>query len=519
MADILTKIQSTADILGGDVFFATAEGLDPENLNSPELLPNGMYIRLEGSDGSRAYISAFELDKSLNIISNMSKGKANQSDVVALQKLLESKASDVEVELLRTDIENAATKAELNNVISQLNGKISSSELDEISAAILTKASSEDLEALTEEIDSKATASDLETLSSTVSAASTDINAIKTSISTINTTLESLTESSGSNAVQSQIEYLNNELNKKLEQDALTPINANIATANSNILSLTDRLETAESVINNRASKDYVNRQILSIINDINELDEYDIPADNLLTEFKGYLETKADKADVTIKANKEDVDRLTSRVTRLTSDINRLSALESSYQELVNTIARKANQTTLDSSIANITSNMAAKSDLSNALNSISLIKTQLRNIETGHDDDISSLTEALDNLECNVNNTINSFNQLLNTQTRELNDQKTKLAKLETKDNELSESVKNEWVRVMTPEAYKKLSPIGSLLPNGTLDPRAKKANTIYMLVRYNKPISVYIGDILIAQAEQRGSTGFAYTFPITF
>ena len=129
MSDILTKIKSTADILGGDVFFANAEGLDPENLNSPELLPNGMYIRLEGSDGSRAYISAYEIDRSISTIINLSKDKANQADVDALQALLESKASDTDIELLRSDLEGVATKTEVEAVAASLTGKADKTEL------------------------------------------------------------------------------------------------------------------------------------------------------------------------------------------------------------------------------------------------------------------------------------------------------------------------------------------------------------------------------------------------------
>ena len=77
----------------------------------------------------------------------------------------------------------------------------------------------------------------------------------------------------------------------------------------------------------------------------------------------------------------------------------------------------------------------------------------------------------------------------------------------------------MKQQWVRVMTPEEYKKLPPVGSTYGDGKPNPYAKQPNVIYMLVRYNKPISVYIGDVLIAQAEQKGQTGFAYNFPIVF
>ena len=44
-------------------------------------------------------------------------------------------------------------------------------------------------------------------------------------------------------------------------------------------------------------------------------------------------------------------------------------------------------------------------------------------------------------------------------------------------------------------------------------------KSLYIIYLIVDFNKPKAIYIGDILVAQAEQKGSVGFAYTFPIVF
>ena len=40
-------------------YFATEEGKDPEFLENGDLLANGMYIRLNGSDGSVAYITTY----------------------------------------------------------------------------------------------------------------------------------------------------------------------------------------------------------------------------------------------------------------------------------------------------------------------------------------------------------------------------------------------------------------------------------------------------------------------------
>jgi hypothetical protein len=115
MSDILTKIKSTADILGGTVFFANEQGTDPEN-EGVELLPNGMYIRLDGSDGSVAYISAHEIDKAIGIIGQMSMSKASQSDIDAIIEMLDEKVSKTELEILRTDIADKVNDDDFNNL-------------------------------------------------------------------------------------------------------------------------------------------------------------------------------------------------------------------------------------------------------------------------------------------------------------------------------------------------------------------------------------------------------------------
>ena len=120
MSDILTKIKSTADILGGSVFFANADGFDPEYPENGDLLPNGMYIRLEGSDGSVAYISAYEIDKSLEIIDQMTKGKANQADVDAIIETLNDKVSKTDIELFQSELDSKASQESLNARVAEM---------------------------------------------------------------------------------------------------------------------------------------------------------------------------------------------------------------------------------------------------------------------------------------------------------------------------------------------------------------------------------------------------------------
>ena len=128
--NILIKLKATADILGGDVFFADENGCDPNNISSSGLLPNGMYIKLEGSDGSFAYISAFELDKIINNLSTITATKANAADVTTLQQLLEGKASDTDIELIYTELDKKVDKTEFDTFNTTLSNKADNTVVD-----------------------------------------------------------------------------------------------------------------------------------------------------------------------------------------------------------------------------------------------------------------------------------------------------------------------------------------------------------------------------------------------------
>jgi hypothetical protein len=507
MSDILTQIKSTADILGGDVFFATAEGQDPEILENDGLLANGMYIRLNGSDGSVAYISAFELDKSIEIIDQITKGKANQEDFEVFQLLMDEKANQSDLELLQSDISTKASQESIDSIITILNSKVDSSVVDALSTAVSSKAYNSVVDALSTAVSSKADNSVVDALSTAVSskADSSVVSSIQNDVNTLKATIDSITDEATIEAIQNQIEYLNNELNKKLTQDSLTEINSDIDNIQLNVDSINERLLSTESNVLKKAEKTFVQGQL-------NEI--HDVLANMVTT-----IDSKANKTLVAEKANKTDVDNLRSKVVELNTLVGtKVSSLDASYQTLVNNVSSKANKSETESAITSINNALSNKADLLETARSINTINAKITSLEN-KDDGLSDINNAMSSLQTNVNAAIHEMNSIINSQTKQITDHTTKISKLQETDSAYAESLKNEWVRVITPEEYKKLPAIGSLLPNGSPNPKAKKPNTIYMLVRYNKPISVYIGDILIAQAEQKGSTGFAYTFPITF
>ena len=508
MSDILTKIKSTADILGGSVFFANADGFDPEYPENGDLLANGMYIRLEGSDGSVAYISAYEIDKSLEIIDQMTKGKANQADVDAIIETLNDKVSKTDIELFQSELYSKASQESLNDLSAIVSNKVSVDDVIELEETVSSKADRSVVDSLSEQVLNKVDKDVVDSLSESVleKADKTTVDSLKKDVKNLQEILETLSDSNSIEAIRSQITYLNNEINKKISADALSPITSKLNELSDIDASYNTRLETVETNLNKKASNIYVQGQVAEI--------------HGVLTNMATAIDTKASKSEVAAKAAKDDVDKLTKKVTDLNSTVaTRLGSLDNNYQELVDNLGNKADRTAVDSSLNEINSKLIGKAEKTDVNKSISDLNTRLYNVESKKDNNYTELSSSLYDLECNVNNALAEVNATLSNQSKQITSVTSNIRSLQNTDIEHEEKLRNEWVRVMTPEAYKRLAPIGDTFSDGSPNPYAKQANTIYMLVRYNKPIAVYIGDILIAQAEQKGSIGFAYTFPIIF
>ena len=213
-------------------------------------------------------------------------------------------------------------------------------------------------------------------------------------------------------------------------------------------------------------------------------------------------------------------LDKLTKKVTDLNTTINTtLADVNVNYQELVNNLGNKADKASTEAPSSTLNTTIAQKADKLETLNTLNSLDARLTNVEASSGGDISDVRAEMEELVCDVNNSIAEVNAAVSSTSKQISTQSSQIAKLQQADVKFEEQLRNEWVRVMTPEEYKRLAPIGDTFSDGTLNPYAKKSNVIYMLVRYNKPISVYIGDVLIAQAESKGSQGFAYNFPIIF
>ena len=501
----LLKLKATADILGGAVFFATENGTDPEYPGNGELLANGMYIRLEGSDGSLAYISAYELDKALGIIGDMSMSKASQSDVDALQQLLEGKASDVDIELIRTELAEKATKTGLENLSNTVNTKASQEDLDTLTETVNTKASQEDLDTLTETVNTKASQEDLDTLSETVAlkAAATEVASILNDITALQEAVALITDSSSITAINNQIAYLNTELKRRLTIDDLTSINTNITSLNTANAAFDERISNVEVNLSKKATNTYVQGQV-------NELN-------TAITNLVKRVDNKAEKSDIIVKANKSDLDTVVKKVNSLTSTVSSIETeIDDNYNTLAVSTSKKADKTYVDNSINNLSATLENKIDKATVNEAITRISNKLNNLESSQNDTNANLAGDIEDLEYEFDNIIAELRSNLNAQSRQINQQDNKITKLQESSNNYYEQLKQTWVRVLTSVEYKNLR---NNPPEGPYNARYKYPNTVYLVVDFNKPKGLYIGDIKIAEAEQKGSIGFAYTFPIVF
>ena len=469
-----TKIAATADILGGDVFFATAQGVDPEYPNNSGLTPDGMYIRIVGTGTNNvAYISAFELDKSITIIDNMTKDKANK----------------VDLDLLSSTVNEKATSEELQDAITVINTKADQTTVDEITETLATKADQTTVDEITETLATKGDAEDVEKL--------------LTDVATLQELVSSLSNDSSITAITNQINYLNTEIQRRLTIDDLASTTTAINNLTASDATLSERMDNVEASVFDKASKTYVQGQITEV--------------NTTLTNAIRKIETKADKTDIAGKANKADVDAVTANVEELTTTVDTLSQdVNTRFEELTTTVDAGASKAYVDSKYDDLTSqldNVANKNVVGDAINRLT---NRFETHEQAQATINSDLYDSIDDIQHEFANISSEFRGSINAQSRQITAHTDEISKLKESSQDYKDQLKQTWVRVLTSNEYKRLSTPPEGVP---YNPRYKYPNTVYLVVDFNKPKAIYIGDILVAQAEAKGSVGFAYTFPIVF
>lgn len=508
MSTDIIKLKATADILGGDIFFADENGADPEHLDNTGLVANGMYIRLEGSDGSLAYISAYELNRVLEPINDIS-NKADKSDVELLNELLEEKATDADLELVQSDVNSKASKIELNENVTSLNTKIDTA-VENLTGILATKAGISAVESINTNLETKAEKTAVDELISKVNskAESSDVTTIISDINVLKSTVETLTSSTAISNITKQIEDLTKELEKKLELNDIKDAIDNIDDLTGSNSAIYERLDSVENEVNTKVSKTFVENQLQNINNRLKSLDSS--------------LSNKASKLDVSQKANKSDYMKLSKTVVDLNNDINdNIKPNINLSLDLISQKVNKSDYTKLSKTVDDLVSQKADKSDymkLSKTVTGLNLDTKKLNNTSNTHSNQINTLLTDLENLECTIRNFISEINNSTNEQTRINTTQDTKLTKIEQDIATNNDKLKQSWVRVVSTPEYKKLLKLPEGY-NSAYNPRYKYPNTIYLVVDYNTPKAIYIGDILIAKSQTNGSIGFAYGFPISF
>lgn len=505
MSNTLIKLKATADILGGAVFFATDAGIDPEYPNNGDLLPNGMYIRLEGSDGSIAYISAYELDKALGIIGEMSMSKANAADVLTIQAALEDKVSNITFELLQGEVADKASKNDVDNISDALATKADQSVVDNIIEQLNAKANQELLDSIMSQVETKANATDVEALTTTVSskANASDVEEMLADIAALQETVQLLTNSDSIAAINNQIAYLNSEIQRRLTIDDLQSLNSTVSELTSSNNSLSERVDNVEVNLNKKATTTYVQGQVTEL--------------NTAITGLAALVEAKANKTEISNKANKTDVDNIVKRVNTIGTSVSNLEiSVDDNYKELFASVQKKANKTDVDIAIEDVTNALTNKSNRSDVNLEFSRLNTRINDLQELHSSATGNIVENVANIETSVNNSLAEMRASLNTQSRTVTSHTSQISKLESTTSTQTDKLKQNWIRVLTSNEYKKLTTPPDGVPYNN---RYKYPNTLYLVVDYNKPKAIYIGDILVAQAEQKGSIGFAYTFPIVF
>ena len=503
---MINKMSNIIDnITSGIVIRTDSNGKDVDYPNITGLLENSLYIRLVSSDNKVLHISAFEIDKALSIISGMSNNKVDKTELDALIEQLNGKASSVQLSMLEDFISNKADKSYVDEINDIIVDKADKSTVNTLINTVDNKADKSTVDTLINTVYDKADKSTVDTLINTVDdkADKNELVKLKQDLTTLENTLNSLSDNATISTITAQINYLNNEIQKRLTIDDLNRVNTNTSNLSNKLDNNIEKIENINKELINKASISFVQKEV-------NELH-------NALTAFTSQVKNKADKVELSSKASQSDVNLLVQRINNINSlTTEELSKLNKCCDEIQNDIDKKISKSLFDSTTNELSEEINKKANKEEVRKNIEELTKQINSIDI--DTPIQSIEESIHNIETSFNNTISTVRSLVNTHDRQIQQQNTQISKLQEKDNKLELAANNEWVRVMTPEEYNRLSNNPNYA-DGSKNPYAKQPNTIYMLVRYNKPIAVYIGTVLIAEAKQDGSVGFAYEFPIIF
>ena len=379
--------------------------------------------------------------------------------------------------LLQSDIES------LKELV---NSKASKTEYDLLREEIESKVSTMQIEYLQEQINLKADKTSLDRLQTVI-----DKKANNDYVASLETTIYNKADKTALTDIDNRINAINKSLINYVTLESLNDITGDVTDVNSKLSGKVDKdaFEQLSKTVELKADSS----QIDAINKRLEDIDSTDIEGVN----------TKLNSLTLS-------VDKLGKKIDTNSSDLKKKADL--SYVERIDTDLKKAT-TKLDI----IVETKADKTDLLGKANKSDL--EALSNTTTIINNNISQLRKTIDNkvsrsdLDARINELQHTISDLYTVEKNDIKLVNSKIINIErniTRIDNVVSTVKDsnkDWIQVLTPEQYKRL-------PTSRIDP-AK----LYMCIKYGKPYALYIGTILIAERNVEESTGFAYTFPLTF
>ena len=375
-----------------------------------------------------------------------------------------------DIEALKELVNSKASKTEYDVLREEIESKVSAIQLNYLQEQINTKADKSSLDKLQAAIDKKANNDYVVSLESTIYN-----KADKTSLTSVETRLTNLA----------------NSLSGYVSSESFDSINASISDINANLSKKVDKTELTEikTSISNKADKSLV---------------------DELNAKVESFNSTGVDEVNTKLNSLTLTTDRLGKKIDNNTADIRKKADL--SYVERIDTDLKKAT-TKLDT----IVETKADKVDLLSKANKSDV--EALAGTNTIINNNLSQIRKSIELkadktvLEARCSELQHSISDLYSVEKNDIRLINSKISNIEKDIDKVEASIANitsankDWIQVLTPEQYKRI-------PNSRIDP-AK----LYMCIKYGKPYALYIGAVLIAERNVEESTGFAYTFPLTF
>lgn len=379
--------------------------------------------------------------------------------------------------LLQSDIES------LKELV---NSKASKTEYDLLREEIESKVSAMQIEYLQEQINLKADKTALDRLQLVV-----DKKANNDYVANLESTIYNKADKTSLNNIEDRINALNKSLTNYVTVESLKDITGDVTDINTKLSKKADKTALDEL------------SETVQLKADVSQIDEIN-------KKFESIDSVDIEGVDTKLSSLTLSVDKLSKKMDINSSDLKKKADL--SYVERIDTDLKRAT-TKLDI----IVETKADKTELLTKANKSDLEALSNTNIIINNN--ISQLRKSIDtkasksDLEARVSELQHAISDLYTIEKNDIRLVNSKIINLERNITRMDESIttiskaNKDWIQVLTPEQYKRL-------PTSRIDP-AK----LYMCIKYGKPYALYIGTVLIAERNVEESTGFAYTFPLTF